>query len=72
MLRPFLLRAPLPDNASHYFLLSLGTGVHAGVAIRILLRRTSTPCAGVGFYPAHAALPPVPPPDTHRTLPCSP
>ena len=53
MLRPFLLRAPLPDNASHYFLLPLRTGVHAGVAIRILLRRTSTPCAGVGFYPAH-------------------
>lgn len=72
MLRPFLLRAPLPDNASHYFLLSLRAGLQTGVAIRPPFRTAPKPCAGVGFYPAHAALPPVPPPDTHRTLPCSP
>ena len=56
MLRPFLLRAPLPDNASHYFLLSLRADPQTGVAIPPF-RTAPKPCVGAGFYSARSAAP---------------
>ncbi len=51
MLRPFLLRAPLPDNASHYFLLSLRAGLQTGVAIRPPFALPPNPAQGWGSTP---------------------